>query len=387
VLATALVLAGAITTFGLARALAAPAGCQNWTGTQPPNPGGLSNTLDGIAIESACDAWVVGSQNGSGIGATLTEHWNGTTWTVVPSPAPGSSSQLRSVRGTSASDVWAVGSYFDDTANMRKTLILHWDGNAWTQVASPSPGGTDNELFGVRAVSGTDAWAVGYDGTSGSTDQTLILHWGGNAWKQVASPSPGTAGTVLEAVAATSSTDAWAVGSSFTASTEKTLTLHWNGHKWAQVASPNRGTNDELFAVRGTSSTDTWAVGLSVIGGVDQTLALHWNGSTWTRVTTPDPGGSGVSNDLVGVAGTAANDTWAVGSTGPSGPSGSAKAITRNSTLILHWDGSHWTRVPSPGAGISSDLFAVAASSAGNIWAVGESNDGQKDYTLAVHCC
>jgi erythromycin esterase-like protein len=277
-----------------------------------------------------------------------------------------------------------VGSYFDDTANMRKTLILHWDGHAWTQVTSPSPGGTDNELFGVRAVSGTDAWAVGYDITSGSTDQTLILHWDGNAWTQVASPSPGTAGTVLEAVAGTSSTDAWAVGSSFTASTEKTLTLHWSGHKWAQVASPNRGTDDELFAVRGTSSTDTWAVGLSVIGGVDQTLALHWNGSTWTRVTTPDPGGPGVSNDLVGVAGASADDVWAVGSTGPSG---SAKAITRNGTLILHWDGSGWTHVPSPGPEISSDLFAVAASSASNIWAVGESSDGRTDHTLAVHCC
>ncbi len=249
---------------------------------------------------------------------------------------------------------------------------------------SPSPGGTDNELFGVRAVSGTDAWAVGYDVTSGSTDKTLILHWDGTAWTQVASPSPGTTGAVLEAVAATSATDAWAVGSSFTADTEKTLTLHWNGHKWAQVASPNRGTDDELFAVRGTSSTDTWAVGVSVIGGVDQTLALHWNGSTWTRVSTPDPGGSGVSSGLVGVAGTSANDTWAVGSTGPSG---SAKAITRDDTLILHWDGSHWTRVPSPGPGISSDLFAVAASSTSNIWAVGISSDGQKDYTLAVHCC
>jgi hypothetical protein len=74
VLVTALMLAGAITAFGLARALAAPAGCQNWTGTQPPNPGGRSNTLDSVAIESACDAWAVGFQIGSGIDATLTEH-------------------------------------------------------------------------------------------------------------------------------------------------------------------------------------------------------------------------------------------------------------------------------------------------------------------------
>jgi len=377
VLAAALMLAGTVTAFGVARALAAPAaGCRNWTGAQPLNPGGLSNTFNSVATESACDAWAVGIQFGSGTTATLTEHWSGSAWTVVPSPAPGTVSQLRSVRGTSTTDVWAVGSYFDDAANMNKTLILHWDGRTWTQVTSPNPSSTDNELYGVRAVSGTDAWAVGFSVT-GSTDKTMILHWDGTAWTQVASPTPGT-GAVLNAVAATSSTDAWAVGASFTASMEKTLTLHWNGTKWAQVSSPNRGTDDELFGVRGTSSTDTWAVGVAVIGGVDQTLALHWNGTTWTRVTTPnltgDPGDPPVSNDLVGVAGTSASDTWAVGSGG-------------TQTLLLHWDGSAWTIVPSPAPGANSQLFAVAASSASNIWAVGEFSDGTTERTLAVHCC
>jgi len=114
------------------------------------------------------------------------------------------------------------------------------------------------------------------------------------------------------------------------------------------VSSPNRSTDDELFGVRGTSSTDTWAVGVSVIGGVDQTLAMHWNGTKWTRVTTPDPGGDpggpAVSNDLIGVAGISASDTWAVGSSG-------------TETLILHWDGSAWTRVPSPAPGTNAQLF------------------------------
>src|SRR6266700_3838040 len=130
-LAAALMLAGAITAIGLARALAArAAGCQNWTGTQPPNPGGASNTFDSVAIDSACDAWAVGFQIGGGTEATLTEHWDGSTWTVVPSPAPGTLSLLRSVRGTSPSDVWAVGEYSD--GSMNKTLTLHWDGRTWT---------------------------------------------------------------------------------------------------------------------------------------------------------------------------------------------------------------------------------------------------------------
>ena len=74
------------------------------------------------------------------------------------------------------------------------------------------------------------------------------------------------------------------------------------------------------------------------------------------------------------MAGASAADTWAVGSTG-------------TGTLILHWDGSHWTRVPSPAPGGSAELFAVAASSASNIWAVGIFSDGSSDNTLAIHCC
>jgi hypothetical protein len=78
-------LASAITAIGLARALAArAAGCQNWTGTQPASPGSASNYLSSVAISSACDAWAVGFQTGGGNTATLTEHWNGSTWTVVP---------------------------------------------------------------------------------------------------------------------------------------------------------------------------------------------------------------------------------------------------------------------------------------------------------------
>ena len=53
------------------------------------------------------------------------------------------------------------------------TLILHWNGSAWSQVASPSPSSFGyNFLYGVSAVSGGDAWAVGYykDNTVGSYD-------------------------------------------------------------------------------------------------------------------------------------------------------------------------------------------------------------------------
>lgn len=45
----------------------------------------------------------------------------------------------------------------------------------------------------------------------GTASQTLVEHWNGKTWKVQPSPNPGK-GTLLFGVAATSSTNAWAVG-------------------------------------------------------------------------------------------------------------------------------------------------------------------------------
>jgi len=47
---------------------------------------------------------------------------------------------------------------------------------------------------------------------AGSAGQTLIARWNGTAWKQIASPSPGSSASVLRGVTATSAGNAWAVG-------------------------------------------------------------------------------------------------------------------------------------------------------------------------------
>ena len=55
------------------------------------------------------------------------------------------------------------------------TLIEHWNGTAWTQVPSPNPSG-DNVLDGVAATSASNAWAVGFYSPSGPTLQALAFH-------------------------------------------------------------------------------------------------------------------------------------------------------------------------------------------------------------------
>src|SRR5207248_7564803 len=122
------------------------------------------NYLQGVAAVSSKNVWAVGfymSSNG-GWRQPLIEHWNGTAWSIVPIPNPSSDSRLYGVAAVSSNDIWAVGYYWDDDHISIHTLVEHWDGTAWSIVPSPNPvSGDYSQLHGV-AASGTDVWAVGF---------------------------------------------------------------------------------------------------------------------------------------------------------------------------------------------------------------------------------
>jgi hypothetical protein len=354
----------------------APA-CARRTGTgwkQVPtvDPGNFDE-LTSVAVLSSCQAWAVGNYSGG----TLIESWDGTAWTQQPSPSPGSAGNgLFGVAATSVTDAWAVGDYSgvgDPTQS--QILIEHWNGTAWKQVPSPNPTSND-ALSSVVATSPTNAWAVG-EYVAGAAVHALIEHWNGTAWKQVPSPSPGgTNGSVLSGVDATSLTSAWAVGDySSSGSVGKTLIEHWNGTAWKQVPSPEPANGSVLSGVDATSPTSAWAVGSSPNGG-GKTLILHWNGTAWNQVPSPSPGGTSGSA-LSGVDATSAAAAWAVGS-----------YSNTDKTLILHWDGTTWSKVASPNPSLlANQLSGVAATSPANIWAVGIHSNLSTFLTLAVHCC
>jgi hypothetical protein len=272
----------------------------HWNGTawkvvKSPAPSGSTNTqLNGVSADSATDAWAAGWYDASGVGLPLILHWNGTVWKAVKSPAPSGSTftQLLGVSADSATDAWAVGSY--ESSSGSEPLILHWNGTAWTKMASPVPSGaTGINLSGVSAVSATDAWAAGYYNNSSNVAEPLILHWNGTVWKVVKSPAPsGATGINLYGVSADSATDAWAVGNYGGSTAFEPLTLHWNGTAWkvAKSPAPSGTTNTQLLGVSADSATDAWAVGDENSPGLYKTLTLHWNGTAWKQV--PSPNGS-----------------------------------------------------------------------------------------------
>ena len=65
---------------------------KSWSIANIPQPGDVRDMLFAASALSPSDVWVVGDQESTrGIFQTLAEHWNGATWTVVPTPDPGSS--------------------------------------------------------------------------------------------------------------------------------------------------------------------------------------------------------------------------------------------------------------------------------------------------------
>jgi hypothetical protein len=255
-----------------------------WKRVASPNPGPEGTILTGVAATSASNAWAVGSTAAE---KTVTLHWNGKSWARVSSPSPGSNDELYAVAATSASNAWAAG-VTQDAAGELHTLILHWNGKAWSQLPSPTPGTMGVELYGVTATSASNAWAVGYSAVYAEGWKTLILHWNGKAWTRVPSPDPVTVKSgeltwnILQSVTAASGSNAWAVGFSETSLTgSKTLILHWNGKAWTQVPSPNPScsTCDSLYGVAVASAHSAWAVGTVNSGGL--VVLLHWNGTRW----------------------------------------------------------------------------------------------------------
>jgi len=211
-----------------------------WAIVNGPAP--VNSSLYSIAAVSANDIWAVGGYGNSSTQRTLIEHWDGRSWKAVQAPNVGSGFNfLTHLAAISANDVWAVGFYAGGQAmlNNQNVLIEHWNGTAWSIVSSPAP--VNSSLYGIAAVSPDDIWAVGSLSTN-SVGEPLIEHWNGSSWSIAASPSSTIEGITLNAVAVRSADDVWVIGAT-TGTQPQTLIEHWDGHSWETVSSPNVGTN------------------------------------------------------------------------------------------------------------------------------------------------
>ena len=206
-----------------------------WSPVTLPLPANANSntTLNAISANGPDDVWIVGSflDSASGQNQTFSEHFNGTAWTVVPMPPVNSSNinaffQFSGIKANSPSDVWAVGDSSVVDSSSSQTLIEHFNGTAWSIVPSPSPGSIAM-LGGVTTSNAANnVWAVGAETPAGtSVRRTLTLNWNGTAWKVVASPNTGSTDGVGAVATNPGAAIIWAVGESGPAGSFNPLVL------------------------------------------------------------------------------------------------------------------------------------------------------------------
>jgi hypothetical protein len=336
----------------------------SWSLSSSPNSGTSDNYLNGVSCLSASSCKAVGYFYNGGTPQTLIESWNGTMWTVDSSPNSGSSQNiLTAVSCASATSCEAVGSYVNTTLSEGQTLIESWNGTTWSVVPSPNVGTRSDELDGVSCVSATSCQAVGQYTLSTGFDHTLIESWNGSKWSVVPSPNKGTNENRLLAISCVSAKACKAVGH-YIGSVNQTLIESWNGTKWSIVPSPNNGTSyNDLTGVSCVSVKSCEAVGFYTGTSLIQTLIESWNGTKWSIVPSPN-NGPGNNDFLSAVSCASARSCQAVGYY--------RNSSSINQTLIEALNGTTWSLVSSPDNGTDNNaLNSVRCVSSSSCKAVG----------------
>jgi hypothetical protein len=259
----------------------APAAPSTWSIVKSPNPSKSQSSFADVSCASATFCVAVGLEAGKGK-KTLVEMWNGSKWSVMPSQNPGKGNILEGVSCSGTMSCVAVGSTWEYSFDSTSTLVESWDGTSWTVVPSPDVA-SGNGLRDVSCTSPTFCVAVGTDENTPTTTQTLVEAWDGSSW--TVTPSPNASGfDNLDRISCTSPTNCVAVGSY----SGQTLVETWDGTNWTITPSPNNGTNGSvLIGVSCPSASFCVAVG---VGDGDGTLTETWDGTSWMVVPSPSPG-------------------------------------------------------------------------------------------------
>ena len=270
----------------IAMALVLPAAAADavatWTRVPSPNRGTAGSTLQDVTmVPGTSTAWAVGSYYDSGLGTfrTMTQRFNGSSWSIGPvlNASASGYSQLNRVDATSATNVWAIGS--DSQAG---TLVHRYDGTRW--VAMSRPAGIAPR--GLDVVSPTEVWIAGYSGSAATVTQ-----WKNGAWStKYTLPSTGRHLTVFEAIAVDASGQVTAVGwdRDYNAAGRpvSSLVVRFNGTNWTREATPNPLNRNTLTDVVALTNGEVFAVGVAQDtsgGGITpRSLMLRRQGATWS---------------------------------------------------------------------------------------------------------
>lgn len=289
--------------------------------------------------------------------------------------------------------VWVNGRTADEAAGNDAGWVAYLEAGAWHDLALPG-----HALSGsaFAPIAPDDVWFAIAGG---------FAHWDGGDLTTTDVPFlDGDVGWTVD-MDATSPEDVWAVGhkqgklykSPGDGPGERTVgylpvAMRYDGTSWDDPALPDYpGRSSELLAVSARGE-EVWAVGAYTVklgereqagGGLpvevlrQGPIVVRWAGDRWAAVDVARLGGADLSLRDVVVLG--ANDVWVLGGENLGG--------TKTAEVIAHWDGTGWTRIPSPDGVRKNDdhptYWSIAATSDQDVWLAGDGRNGAGDAQLA----
>jgi hypothetical protein len=219
---------------------------KTWAVVSVPHPGSSGGDLTAVSCPSATSCFAAGRVFG-GVNKTLVMHWNGTNWSVqtTPNKSTDGDNELHGISCGSPTSCVAVGVWLPGSLETASTLTERWNGSTWTIVPSPnSPAGDWNVLSGVSCPSATSCYTVGTVSNFNHTfAKTLVEHWNGVSWTIVASQNRSSStDSALVGVSCPTTTTCYTVGTSRPSTTsgrETTVVEHATGGAFTLQASPN----------------------------------------------------------------------------------------------------------------------------------------------------
>jgi hypothetical protein len=311
-----------------------------WSIVRTPNAVSQSlhfGSLNGVSCASNSACIAVGSGvNDRANRIAIAASWNGTAWsalhTALVRGAAGAA--LAAVSCIATNDCTAVGFQLNGSA-LALPLVERWDGTAWSVEPSPAVGG--GSLAGVSCVTASSCVAVGTTSDASGSTIALAEVWNGVSWTIVPTPAvPNAPFTVLSAVSCSAATACTAVGST-TAPGFGTVAERWNGSAWSLEAMQTPGDGQEGFAtgVSCTSASVCIMTGDYINDSFNSvTLAEQWDGSTWAVEPSPNPSGTFLLQ-MTGVSCSTASACTAVG-------------WTEAGAVVLRFNGTTWQLEPTP---------------------------------------
>jgi hypothetical protein len=260
----------------------------HWAVQTVPSPGQYAE-LNDVSCLSATDCTAVGSTSspggGTASGGPLAEHWDGTSWTIQPTADPPSqAAQFYGGSCVTPDNCTAVGTYLPPHGRAYLTLAEHWDGTSWTIQPTPNPGGggkntVEATLESVSCPSATTCTAVGQAALRGGDGYAMLAErWNGTHWfiQLVTTPA---GDQELGSVSCPTAFRCTAVGNG--PSYQEAGAEYWNGHTW--TAEPVPAPIHYLIRVSCHSAADCTAVTAGAI--------VHWDGTSWAIQPVPSPHG------------------------------------------------------------------------------------------------